>query len=81
MEPERSLPHFQEHFTYPCPKQDQLSPHHPILSLQDPSYYFAPTYLLVFPVVSFVFGFSTNNLSASLFSLHVFMTGVKNVEL
>jgi hypothetical protein len=31
----------------------QFNPHHPILSLQDPSYYCPPTYVAVFPVISF----------------------------
>jgi hypothetical protein len=37
MELEGSLPHSQELSTCPYPEPDQFSPHHPILSLKDPS--------------------------------------------
>jgi hypothetical protein len=57
MEPEGSLPHSQELSTCPYPEPDKSSPHHPILSLQDPSYYYPPTYALVFVVVSFPLAF------------------------
>jgi hypothetical protein len=36
---------------------DQSSPYHHILSLQDPSYYYPSTYVLVFPVASFPLNF------------------------
>jgi hypothetical protein len=38
MEAEGSWPSSQELFTSTYPERDQSSPHHPILSLQDPSY-------------------------------------------
>jgi hypothetical protein len=37
VEPEGSLPNSQELFTCSYPEPDQLSPHHPIPPLQDPS--------------------------------------------
>jgi hypothetical protein len=51
--PEDSLPHSQELSTCPYPESDQFSPHNPILSLQDTSEYYPPTYVKVFLVVSF----------------------------
>jgi hypothetical protein len=43
----------QEPSTGPYLEPDQFSPYYPILSLQDPSQYYQPTYILVFVVVSF----------------------------
>jgi hypothetical protein len=57
MEPEGSLQLSQELSTCPYPEPDQFSLHHPILPLQDPSYYYPPTYVLVFLVVSFHLNF------------------------
>jgi hypothetical protein len=57
--PEGSIPNSQELSTCPYPQSDQSSPHHPIPPLQDPSWYYPTTYVLVFP---------TNNLHAFLFS-------------
>jgi hypothetical protein len=37
MKPESSLPHSQESSTGPYPEPDQSSPHHTILTIQDPS--------------------------------------------
>jgi hypothetical protein len=69
MEPVSSLPHSQELFTCPSPEPDQPSPHHPILSFQDPSYYYPSTYVLVSLAFSFfATGFPTNSLYALLFS-------------
>jgi hypothetical protein len=51
MEPEGSLPLSQEPSTDPYPEPDQSSQHKPNLSLQDPSSYYSPTYILVFIVV------------------------------
>jgi hypothetical protein len=65
MEPEGSILNSQELSTCPYPEPDQSSPHHPIPPLQDPSYYYPATYVLVFVVVSF----PTNNLYAFIFSL------------
>jgi hypothetical protein len=57
MEPEGSIPNSQEFSTCYCPEPDQCSPHHPIPPLQDASYYYLPTYVLVFLVVSFPLAF------------------------
>jgi hypothetical protein len=58
MKPQGLLPHSQDPSTGPYPKPVQLSPHHPIISLQDPSKYYTPTYVLVFLVVTFLLAFS-----------------------
>jgi hypothetical protein len=50
MEPEGSIPNSQELSSCPYPEPDQSSPHHPIPPLQDPSWYYPPTYVLVFLV-------------------------------
>jgi hypothetical protein len=51
MEPEGSLLHSQELFTCTYHEPDQSN--QSILSLQDLSYYYLPTYFLVFLVISF----------------------------
>jgi prepilin signal peptidase PulO-like enzyme (type II secretory pathway) len=51
---EGSIPRSQEPSIGPYPELYQSNPHHPILSLQDPFLYCPPTYILVFPVVSFL---------------------------
>jgi hypothetical protein len=56
-EPEGSLSRSQESSTSPYPEPDRSKPYHPILSLQDPFKYCPPTYVLVFPVVSFFLDF------------------------
>jgi hypothetical protein len=53
MEPEGSISNSQELSTCSYPEPDQSSIHHAITPLQDPSYYYPPTYVLVFLVVSF----------------------------
>jgi hypothetical protein len=53
MEPEGSIPNSQELSTCSYLEPDQSSPYHPIPPLQDPSYYYPPTYVLVFLAVSF----------------------------
>jgi hypothetical protein len=53
MELEGSIPNSQDMSTCPYPEPDQSSPHHPILSLQDPSQYYSLTSVLVFLAVSF----------------------------
>jgi hypothetical protein len=53
MEPEGSLPHSQQLSTCPCPEPYQSNPHYPILFLQDPSWYYSPTYILFFLAVAF----------------------------
>jgi hypothetical protein len=53
MEPEGSIPNSQQLSTCSYSEPDQFSPHHPIPPLQDPSYYYPPTYVLVILVVSF----------------------------
>jgi hypothetical protein len=57
MKPEGSLLHSQELSTCPYPEPNQSSPHHLILSIQDPSQDYPPTYVLVFLVVSFPLAF------------------------
>jgi hypothetical protein len=63
--PEGSLPHSQELSTCPHPEPDKSSQYSQIPSLQDPSQYYSPTYILVFLVVSFL---PANNIYAFLFS-------------
>jgi hypothetical protein len=58
MVPEGSLPHPQKLSTGLCPEQDQFSPQQPCLSLQDPSQYYRPTYVLISLVVYFRLAFS-----------------------
>jgi hypothetical protein len=57
MEPEGSVPNSQELSTCSYPEPDQSSPYHPIPPLQVPFYYYPPTYVLVFLVVSFPLAF------------------------
>jgi hypothetical protein len=68
MEPEGSLPHSQELSTAPYPEPDQSSPHHPIRPLQDPSYYYPPTYVFVFLMAYFPLAFLPITLKRSLSS-------------
>jgi hypothetical protein len=48
---------FTRAFHLSLSEPDQPSPHHPILSLQGPSEYYPPTFVLVFLVVSFPLAF------------------------
>jgi hypothetical protein len=52
MEPVVSLPWSQQPSTGLYPEPDESSSHYPILSVQHPSQYYPPTYILVFLVVS-----------------------------
>jgi hypothetical protein len=54
MEPVGSLPCSQEPSTVSYPEPDQSNLYHPILYLSDPFQYCPPTYVLVFPLVSFL---------------------------
>jgi hypothetical protein len=51
------LTNSQKLSTCSCPEPGQSNSHNCILSLQDPSQYFTPTSVLVFPVVSFPLAF------------------------
>jgi hypothetical protein len=53
MEPGCSLPHLQELSTCSYPEPDQSNPHHPIPSLQYPSKYYPPTYILAFLPITY----------------------------
>jgi hypothetical protein len=53
MDSESSLPHSRELSTCPYSVPNQSGPHYPILSLKDPSWYYPPTYVLVFLLTSF----------------------------
>jgi hypothetical protein len=53
-EPEGSLPHSKETSNCLYPKPDQSSKYHPIITLQDPSSHYPPTYL---PSGLFISGF------------------------
>jgi hypothetical protein len=55
--PEGSIPCSQESSTGPYPEPYQSNPHHPILPLKVPFWYCSPTYVLVFPMVSFLLAF------------------------
>jgi hypothetical protein len=57
MEPEGSLPNSQDLFTCTYPEPEQSNPHHPTLSLQDPSSYYQPPYNLVLLENSFLLAF------------------------
>jgi hypothetical protein len=57
MEPEGSLPSSQELSNCTYPEPDQSSPHHPIVSLNGPSYCYISTDVLAFLVVSFLLAF------------------------
>jgi hypothetical protein len=59
MEPEGSIPYSQEPSTGPSPEPYKSNPHHPIMPLLGPIWYIPPTYVLVFPVVSFLLAFLT----------------------
>jgi hypothetical protein len=48
------LQHSQELSLCPYLEQDQSNPYDPILSLQDPSYYYSPNYVLIFVFFSFL---------------------------
>jgi hypothetical protein len=67
MDLESSLSYSQELSTSNYPKPDQSCPHNRILSLNFLSYYYPPTYVLFFLVVSFlsVFPLITFTLSSS----------------
>jgi hypothetical protein len=58
VEPEGSLTCSQEPSTSPYPELEQFSSYHLIISLQDPSWYYPPTHVLVFLVDSFLLVFS-----------------------
>jgi hypothetical protein len=74
MEPRGSLPCSQEPSTGPHPEPDQSNPYHPILSLEDPSWYYPPTYVSVFLVVGlFLSGVPTNNIYAFILSPFVLL--------
>jgi hypothetical protein len=57
MEPEGSIPCSQEPFIGLYPEPYQYNPLLPILPLYDPSQYCPPTYVLVFPLDSFILAF------------------------
>jgi hypothetical protein len=57
MEPEGSLPCSQEPSTGPYPESDQSNPYYPILKIHFNIVH--PSYVLVFPVVSFLLAFPT----------------------
>jgi hypothetical protein len=71
MESESSIPNSQELSACSYPEPDQSSLHHPNPLLQDPSWYYPPTNVLVFLVASFPSGFPTNNLYVFLFFPHL----------
>jgi hypothetical protein len=60
MEPEGSFPHSQKPSIGSYSAPGQSSPNHPIISLQHPSQYYLPTYVLVFLVVSFLLALTDN---------------------
>jgi hypothetical protein len=64
VEPEVSLKYSNELPTCLYPEPDHSTPHHPILYLQDSSYYFPPTSFFVFRVNSFLLAFPSNSLHA-----------------
>jgi hypothetical protein len=58
MEPEYSLPLSQEPTNCLHPEPDQSTAYHPITPLQDPYWYYSPTYVLVFLLVSLLQAFT-----------------------
>jgi hypothetical protein len=68
---EGSLPYSQEPSIGPYPEPDKSNPHHPILSIQDPSQYYSPTYVLVFLVVSFLLVLPPVTYTRSLHSCYI----------
>jgi hypothetical protein len=71
VEPGGSLPCWQEPSTGPYPETYHSSPHHPIISLLRSIYYYPPTYVLVFLMVSFLLTFSPTSYVHSFSSLFV----------
>jgi hypothetical protein len=57
VELEGLLSRSQEPSPVPNPKPQQSRPHHLILSLQDPSWHYPPTYVSVFLVICFLLAF------------------------
>jgi hypothetical protein len=57
IEPVGLLHHSKELSTSPFPESDKSSPYHSNESIQDPSYYHLPTYVLIFLVVFFPLAF------------------------